>query len=155
VRAASTASWLRNRLRLSAGAAASAVRTARALFRGPLAQTAQALCGGELSAAHASALAHGTSELPDHTAAKAEPALVAAARRLDPPRLRRVISHLRQATDPEGADAQAQRQHERRGLWVAPTWEGIVAVGGVVGPRGRPARAGGPGAAGPPQRCPG
>jgi hypothetical protein len=33
--AASTASWLRNRLRLGAGAAHSAVRTARALFRGP------------------------------------------------------------------------------------------------------------------------
>jgi len=33
--APSTASWLRNRLHLSAGAAASAVRTARALFRGP------------------------------------------------------------------------------------------------------------------------
>lgn len=31
----STAGWLRSRLRLSAGAAASAVRTARALFRGP------------------------------------------------------------------------------------------------------------------------
>jgi hypothetical protein len=35
IQAASTASWLRNRLHLSAGAAASAVRTARALFRGP------------------------------------------------------------------------------------------------------------------------
>ena len=32
----STAAWLRDRLRLGAGAAAGAVRTARALFRGPL-----------------------------------------------------------------------------------------------------------------------
>src|ERR671910_470502 len=32
----STAGWLRSRLRLGAGAAASSVRTARALFRGPL-----------------------------------------------------------------------------------------------------------------------
>jgi hypothetical protein len=31
----STAAWLHNRLRMSAGAARSAVRTARALFRGP------------------------------------------------------------------------------------------------------------------------
>jgi hypothetical protein len=51
--AASTASWLRGRLHLGAGAATSYVRTARALFRGPLAQTAQALCAGQLSAAHA------------------------------------------------------------------------------------------------------
>jgi hypothetical protein len=33
--AGSTAGWLRNRLRLGAGAAAGAVWTARALFRGP------------------------------------------------------------------------------------------------------------------------
>jgi hypothetical protein len=35
VQAASTASWLRNRLRMGAKAATGAVRTARALFRGP------------------------------------------------------------------------------------------------------------------------
>jgi hypothetical protein len=45
----STAGWLRTRLRLGAGAAATAVRTARALFRGPLTQTAQALTNGEIS----------------------------------------------------------------------------------------------------------
>ena len=36
----STAGWLRGRLQLGAGAASSSVRTARALFRGPLRQTA-------------------------------------------------------------------------------------------------------------------
>jgi hypothetical protein len=35
VQAGSTASWLRTRLRMGAGAASSAVRTARALFRVP------------------------------------------------------------------------------------------------------------------------
>jgi hypothetical protein len=39
----STASWLRTRLRMGSHAA-TAVRTARALFCGPLPQTAQALC---------------------------------------------------------------------------------------------------------------
>src|SRR5215208_5764580 len=39
----STASWLRARLRMASSTAATAARTARALFRGPLAQTAQAL----------------------------------------------------------------------------------------------------------------
>jgi Domain of unknown function (DUF222)/HNH endonuclease len=132
--AASTASWLRNRLRMSAGAAASAVRTARALFGGPLTGTAQALCDGEISAAHASALAHGTSDLPDQVAAEAEPVLVDAARRLDPPRLRRVITHLHLVADPDGADQQAERRHERRGLWVAPTLEGMVALQGLLEP---------------------
>jgi Domain of unknown function (DUF222) len=132
VQAASTASWLRNRLRLGASAATSAVRTARALFRGPLTQTAQALCAGELSPAHASALAHGTLDLPP--TAKAEPTLLAAARRLDPPRLRQAVAHLRQVTDPEAADRQAERRHGRRGLWVTPTLDGMVALQGLLDP---------------------
>src|SRR5918995_191299 len=81
--APSTAGWLRARLRLSAGAAASLVRTARALFGGPLAGTAQALAEGELSLAHAQVLAHHTQELPAQVAAEAEPVLLEAARRLD------------------------------------------------------------------------
>jgi hypothetical protein len=43
---------------------------------------------GEISAAHAAVVAHGTHDLPDHTTAETEPVLVEAARRLDPPRLR-------------------------------------------------------------------
>jgi len=45
----STAAWLRGRLRMGAGAASSVVWTARALVRGPLAGTAQAVWAGELS----------------------------------------------------------------------------------------------------------
>jgi hypothetical protein len=132
--AASTAAWLRKRLRLSAGAAHSLVRTARALFRGPLAGTGQALVEGELSLAHAQVLATGTQELPDQVAAEAEPVLLAAARRLDPPRLRQAVAHLRLVADPEGADAQAERQHERRGVWLSATWAGMVAVNGLLEP---------------------
>jgi Domain of unknown function (DUF222)/HNH endonuclease len=130
--APSTAGWLRNRLRMGAGAASSAVTTARAVFRGPLTSTAQALTSGELSVAHAAALAHGTHDLPTQVAADAEPVLVEAARRLDPPRLRRVLGHLRQVADPDGADREAERRHQRRGLWLAPTWEGMVALQGLL-----------------------
>ena len=132
--AASTARWLRNRLRLSHSAAASAVRTARALFRGPLTETAQALCAGDISVAHAAALAHGTQDLPDRVTSEAEPALVEAARRLDPPGLRRLIGHLRQVVDAEGTDAQAERRHEQRWLWWAPTLDGMVALQGLLDP---------------------
>src|SRR4029453_9474726 len=100
VQAGSTASWLRARLRMSAGAAASCVRTARALFRGPLTAPAQALTDGAISPAHASVLAHDTHDLPAHLAAEAEPVLLEAARPLAPPRLRRVIGHLRLVADP-------------------------------------------------------
>ena len=130
----STAAWLRTRLRMGAGAAASCVRTARALFRGPLAATAEALTGGEILVAHAQVLAHGTQGLPVHTAAEAEPVLVEAACRLDPPRLRRVLGHLQAVADPEGADRDTQRRQQRRGLWLAPTWDGMVAIDGLLEP---------------------
>src|SRR5215207_3258776 len=132
--APSTASWLRNRLHLGAAAATSCVRTARALFRGPLSATAQALCDGELSTAHASALAHGTQDLPDQVSMEAEPVLVAAARHLDPPRLRRALGHLVQATDPDAADHQGERRHGRRGVWWATTVDGMVALQGLLEP---------------------
>jgi hypothetical protein len=130
----STAGWLRRRLRMGAGAAASLVRTARALYRGPLTKTGQALAEGAISVAHAQVLAAGTHDLPDHTTAEAEPVLLDAARRLDPPRLRRAITHLRLVADPEGAEGLAEHQHQQRGLWVSPTWEGMVAVNGLLDP---------------------
>jgi Domain of unknown function (DUF222)/HNH endonuclease len=132
--APSTAAWLRSRLRLGAGAAHSAVRTARALFRGPLSATADALTDGAISVAHARVLAGGTHQLPHHLAVEAEPVLLAAAGRLDPPRLRRVLGHLQQVADPDGADRSRERRHERRGVWLAATWEGMVAIQGLLEP---------------------
>jgi Domain of unknown function (DUF222) len=58
--------------------------------------------------------------------------LVEAARRLDPGRLRRVIGHLQLVADPEGAASQAEPRHQRRGLWLAATLEGMVAVDGLL-----------------------
>jgi Domain of unknown function (DUF222) len=97
------------------------------------------LTAGALSAAHAQVLAAGTQALPAHRAVEAEPVLVDAARRLDPPRLRRVIAHLRYVADPDGAEDRADQQHQRRGLWLASTWEGMVALQGCSSRR--PARA--------------
>ena len=82
--------------------------------------------------AHAQVLAHGTAQLPTPTTAEAEPVLLEAARRLDPPRLRRVLGHLQLVADPDGAERRAQRQHQRRGLWFTSTWEGMVAVNGLL-----------------------
>ncbi|HEU4398226.1 MAG TPA: DUF222 domain-containing protein [Actinomycetota bacterium] len=130
--APSTAGWLRRRARLGATDAHQRLRVARALHRGPLVGTAQALAGGEISATHAAVLAGGTQDLPAPTVVEAEPVLVDAARRLDPPRLRRLVAHLAAVADPDAADAQAQRQHGRRGLWVSPTLAGMVAVDGLL-----------------------
>jgi hypothetical protein len=134
LQAPSTAGWLRGRLRMAAGAAHHSVRTARALFRGPLTATAQALVEGELSPAYDAVLAAGTQDLPHHVTAEAEPVLVAAARRLDPPRLRRAVAQLREVIDPDTAAAQAERHHGRRGLWLTATLDGMVGVDGLLEP---------------------
>jgi hypothetical protein len=96
----STAAWLRARLRMAATTATSQVRTARALFRGPLPASGAALCAGELSAAHAEVLATSTLHQPDHVVAEAEPTLLEAARRLDPSGLRQVVTHFAYTVDP-------------------------------------------------------
>jgi hypothetical protein len=151
--ALSTAGWLRNRLRMGAGAAREAVRTARALFRGPLVETADALMGGAISPAHARVLAQGTRALPDQVTADAEPVLVEAASRLDPPLLRQAVGYLLQVADPDGADAARQRRPPAAGA-VAGANLGRHGRGGwAAGGRGWPHRARGPGTPGPPGRC--
>jgi hypothetical protein len=132
VQAPSTAGWLRGRLRAGHPQASSWVRTARALFRGPLAGTGRALAAGNISPSHAAVLAAGTAELPAGTTAEAEPVLLQAAARLDPPRLRRLVIHLRDVADPDSAEARTQQQHERRGLWLSPILAGMVAVDGLL-----------------------
>jgi Domain of unknown function (DUF222)/HNH endonuclease len=134
VQAPSTAGWLRARLRLGAGAAKSWVRTARALYRGPLTGTAEALAAGGISAAHAQVLAQGIQDLPAQVAAEAEPVLLEVAGRVDPPRLRRAVAHLRWVADPDAADALDERRHLQRRLWLSPTLDGMVAVDGLLAP---------------------
>src|SRR5512132_3690213 len=130
----STAAWLRARLRMAATTATSQVRTARALFRGPLPATAAALCAGELSAAHAEVLAASTPHAPDHAINDAEATLLDAARRLDPSGLRKVVTHFAYTIDPDRADQQAQRRYERRGVWFTTTIDRMVAVRGIMTP---------------------
>jgi hypothetical protein len=131
IQAPSTAGWLRARLRLGAGAASSAVRTARAVFRGPLSATAKALIDGELSVAHAAVWASGPRSCP----------LTPLSRR-NRCWWRRLVGWIRPGYGghhpsavgrrPEGEQDRAERRHGRRGLWLAPTWEGMVAVDGLL-----------------------
>jgi hypothetical protein len=130
----STAAWLRRRLRAGRTQASGWVTTARALFRGPLSGTAHALTAGDISVAHASVMATGTHDLPPATTAQAEPELLAVAGRLDPPQLRKVVHHLAEVADPDSAAERSQRQYQRRGLWASPTFEGMVAIDGLLEP---------------------
>ena len=132
--APSTAAWLRASLRMSPGAAAQRVRTARVLHRGPLAATAAALAAVAVSYPHAAVLADTTCDLPAAKVAEAEPVLVEAARRLDPGRLRRLAIHLRDVIDPEKAEQRGRARLDRRGLWLTATVDGMVAVDGLLDP---------------------
>src|SRR6266545_2918378 len=111
-----------------------ALLAAQALHRGPLRATAAALAQGEVSYQHAAALADATSDLPPAKVAEAEPVLVDAAGRLDPPRLRRLATHLHDLVDPEAADERGRARLERRGLWLSPTYGGLVDVKGLLDP---------------------
>jgi Domain of unknown function (DUF222)/HNH endonuclease len=92
------------------------------------------LAAGVISPAHATVLAAGTEDLPPATAAEAEPVLLEVASRVDPPGLRKVVTHLHEVADPDAAEAQAQRLHARRGLWVSATMTGMVAIDGLLEP---------------------
>src|SRR6266508_2672512 len=140
--APSTQGWLRATTRMSPAAAGQRVRTARALHQGPLVATAAALAAGEVSYAHAAVLADATHDLPPAKVAEAEGVLVDAARRLDPARLHRLAGHLRDVLDPQGSEERGRARLERRGLWLAATFEGMVAVNGLLDPdAGEAARA--------------
>jgi hypothetical protein len=128
----STAGWLRARLRMATRPAATAVRTARALFRGPLPETAAALCAGEIAVAHAEALAASTLHLPDHAVSDAEPVLLDTARHVDPPQTRRAVTHLQYTIDPDRADQAAQRRFDRRGLRFTVTLDDMIDVYGTM-----------------------
>ena len=69
-------------------------------------------------------------------AAGTEAPLLDAARRLDPTRLRREIAHARHALVPEAAGAADELAHHRRRIEVASTFEGTVAISGVLDPEG-------------------
>ena len=57
-----------------------------------------------------------------------------AARRLDPARLRQVLGHLQLVADPDRTTSRAERRHQRRGLWLSPTLDNMVAVDGLLEP---------------------
>jgi hypothetical protein len=134
----STAAWLRTRLRLGAGAAAGQVRTARAPVPGSVGRHRPGPDQRRAVARSCRRARPRHQTLPEHVTAEAEPVLVEAARRLDPPRLRRVLGHLRLVADPDGADRDRERRQQRRGLWLAATLDGMVASTGCWSPR--PAR---------------
>src|SRR5450759_3353236 len=126
--AVSTAAWLRQACRLSAGEASERVRTARVLAD-DLAASADALAAGVISYAHARVLASAAGELPAESLPTVEPILVEAARHTDPAGLRALCTQVRTMLDPTGAEEAAALAHDRRHLIPYRGWL-VKGVGG-------------------------
>src|SRR5665811_1717402 len=133
--AVSTAAWLRQACRLSAGEASERVRTARVLAD-DLAASADALASGVISYAHARVLASAAGELPAESLPTMEPILVEAARHTDPAGLRALCTQVRTMLDPTGAEEAAALAHDRRHLSVSATFAGTVVLDGVLDSEG-------------------
>jgi len=134
VRHPSTAGWLRAQARMAPRSAGERVLVARALHRGRLPAVAAALAAGQISYEHAAAITRGLADLSAELAAAAEPVALGLARRLDPAATRQAVAHLRYALDPDSEDERARRRHERRGLHLNPTLDGMVALNGLLDP---------------------
>jgi hypothetical protein len=133
--AVSGVAWARAHLRMTAGAARERLRTGQTL-RDLLPAVGAAFAAGELSLAHAQVLARGVSATRACQAAavEAEPVLLEAARRLDPRQLRAVVEHWGAAIDPGATVGDALAVRERRYLAVSPTYDGMVALDGLLPP---------------------
>ncbi len=136
--AVGTGAWLRAACRLSPADARARVVLARRLAERP--QTDAALAAGAISVGHARLVTTALAELeaaagPGLAGATERPLLDAAVR-CDPGRLRREIAHARHALVPAAAADADGRVHARRHLDVATTFEGAVAVTGLLDPEG-------------------
>ena len=125
--ALSPQAWLRHRARMSPGEAKAAVRTARALFDVSLAATSAALANGEIDPAHARLIAKHAADAPEGAVALIEPEVLKVARAADPGAVAGVMRQFDHALDPDRADEAAVRRHEKRGVSLATTLDGMVA----------------------------
>lgn len=128
----STSAFLSYRLRMTRAEARQAVVTATRLTGLP--GTAEAFAAGEISARHAGVLCDGAERIGVELLADAEPILLAAAAAVDPGRLRQIVRHLRYVVDVDGQDAEAAADFGKRGLYASTTFDGMIAVDGLLDP---------------------
>ena len=124
--------WLRTHGRLSAGAAAEHVETARQLEKLP--RTEEALARGEIGYQHAVAMARTAEHVGAAQVRKAETMLLKAAGNMDPGQFASVTRDFEHRVDAEGALTEANRAHQRRYLQIGEAINGLVRIEGQVTP---------------------
>lgn len=130
--ALSTSGWLRMHTRATPAEASASVRTARVLRSDALPETRKALSAGEITPRHAQVIALGVDDAPVGACRLIEADAVAVAREADVRAVTGVMRQFQHALDPDGADEAAVRRYERRGLSLAPTLDGSVALSGLA-----------------------
>ena len=129
-----TASWLRERCRLTHGSAAASVSLARALERLP--RVSAAFASGAISRTHAQVIARAATPARAAALAEVEAPLVEVAETTSPNQLRAFVQHVTDALDGDDGAAAANAQHERRYLHASPTLDGMVAIDGMLDAEG-------------------
>src|SRR2546430_13798520 len=124
--------WLRTHGKLSAGAAAEHVETARQLEKLP--RTEEALARGESGSQQGVAMARTAEHVGAAQVRKAETMLLKAAGNMDPGQFASVTRDFEHRVDAEGALTEANRAHQRRYLQIGEAITGLVRIEGQVTP---------------------
>jgi hypothetical protein len=130
--ATSTAAWLRARLHV--GDAARRLAAATALEHLP--QVADRYAAGGCGLEQVAAIATVLPDLPEPVVAEVDKLLAELAVELPASGLRRACTRIREHVVPDTADARYRERWERRWLSVARTFDGAVAVNGMLDPEG-------------------
>jgi hypothetical protein len=126
----SAAAWVRQRCRVSHGAAHALVVLARKLARLP--QTAGAFGAGEISRQHAAVIVDACTAEREAAIVELEPQLVAAARVASPKELHAIVRRATDALDGDGGAGSDATQHARQRLHLSGTLDRMVAVDGLL-----------------------
>src|SRR5438105_4815771 len=124
--------WLRVNGKLSGGAAAERVETARQLKELP--RTEEALARGEIGYQHAVAMARTAEHVGAAQVRKAEASLLKAAETMDPGQFVTVAKNFEHQVDAEAVLADANRAHARRYLQLGEVTNGLVRLEGQLVP---------------------
>jgi len=124
--------WLRTHGKLSAGAAAEHLETARQLEQLP--RTEEALARGEIGYQHAVAMARTAEHVGAAQVRKAESMLLKAAESMDPGQFVGVAKDFEHQVDAESALTEGNRAHQRRYLQIGEAMNGLVRIEGQVTP---------------------
>src|SRR5215467_377803 len=110
------------------------------------------VAAGEVNLAHVGVITRSAEQVGCEALRDAEPILLEAARRLDARHLRYVTAQLRHCLDPDGSLKDANRDYERRHLYLSELLDGMFAVDGMLDAEGALLRSALDALMGPPER---